>query len=992
MRTKLFILGGLFLLPILYFSCQSTASQQSITKETKTSTSGEYTYEYVTGDDSKTRVYTLENGLKVYMSVYKEEPRITTYIPVKAGGKFDPENSTGLAHYLEHMMFKGTHKFGTKDWEQEKVLLDSIENMFEHYRTLTDEGERKAYYKKIDQISNEASKFAIANEYDKMINSIGAVGTNAYTTTDRTVYINDIPANQLENWLDIESDRFSTIVNRLFHTELEAVYEEKNRSLDNDGWKVFESMYATMFKQHKYGTQTVIGTIEHLKNPSITDIVAYFNKYYIPNNMAICISGDFDPDQAIKLVDQYFGKMKRKDLEEYVSPVEPELTANREVEVFGPEANRLSMGFRFGGTASKDMPKLQMVDYMLSNATAGLIDLNLVQKQKVLSAGCYVDQLNDYSIHTFYGEPRQGQELAEVRDLLLAQIEKIKKGEFEEWLLDAIVNDFKKSRMRQMESNRSRANAMVMAFTNNMTWKDYISLIDEMEKITKEDIVNFVNERYNNYVIVYKKEGEDPNKQKVEKPQITKVDVDRDTQSDFMKNINARKVASIEPVFIDYSKDIETLKMNADIPVLYKKNSENELFTLYYLLDVGTNENPKYKIALDYLSYLGTGDKTGEDLKKEFYKLGCQFNVFSSSDRTYVFLSGLNENMVPAMQLFEELLENPRGDDKVLSNLKYDAHKTRADAKKNKRNILWSGLMNYAKYGEKSPFTNVLNNEQLDALTSEEMLDIIKDITKTAHRVMYYGPMSASDVVKTLNDNHKVPKELKPAPARVKFEEIGNEAPKVFWTNYDMVQAEIIFQSQGQEYDYKTAPEVRMFNEYFGGMSGIVFQEIREAQGLAYSVYSGYRSGNKKEENDYIMAYIGTQADKQEEAMNALVDLLNNFPEAEKTFETAKEAIVKKIESERITKTRVFFNYLDAKEKGLDFDIREKIYSKVKEMTFDDLKAFHTKYIKDKKYNISVVGDRNKLNFKALNKYGEVKELSLDEIFGYKESKKDLLN
>ena len=980
----------LVFIALFIISCKT--SHQGYTTKSSTDANG-YSYEYVTNDDSKTRIYTLDNGLKVYLSVYKEEPRIQTYIPVKAGGKFDPENSTGLAHYLEHMMFKGTNQFGTKDWEAEKVLLDSIENMFQHYRTLTDADERKAWYKKIDQVSNEASKLAIANEYDKMVNYIGATGTNAYTTEDRTVYTNNIASNQLENWLAIESNRFGMIVNRLFHTELEAVYEEKNRSLDNDGWKVYENLYKLMFKEHKYGTQTVIGTIEHLKNPSITDIKAYFDKYYVPNNMAVCLSGDLDPEKTIQLVDQYFGKLEASDLEEYVSQSEQPLSEVRETTVYGPDAENVTFAYQFGGTSSDDAPYMILVDMILNNATAGLIDINLVQKQQVLSAGCYPDQMNDYALHTFYGKPREGQTLEEVRDLILGEIEKVKKGEFEDWLIDAVINDFKKNKMRGLESNNSRANNMVMAFTNEMEWSDYISSIDKMEVITKEELVAFANEHYgDNYGIVYKKTGEDPNKMQVEKPSITKVDLDRQTKSDFFKSVENREVDDIQPVFVDYENDITKLDFNGNIPVLYKENEENDLFTLYYLLETGTNENPKVKLAMDYLKYLGTEDMSAEEFKKELYKLGADFNVNSSNERIYVFLSGLNEKMVPALQLFENLLANPKGDPEVLANLISDTHKGRSDAKKSKNSILWGGLMNYAKYGSDNPFTNVLSNEDLNALASEELISIIQAIPRSEHMIMYYGPMKEKQLISTLSKYHQVPEELSQLPERKVFAELDTDDSKVFWSNYDMVQAEIVFQHRGPKYDKKLSPEVNIFNEYFGGMSGVAFQEIREAQGLAYSVFGGYRQAAKKDKNDFLMAYVGTQADKQEEAMDAMIDILNNLPESEQTFDMAKKAILKKIESNRVTKTSLFFNYLDAKDKGLDYDIRKDIYKRVNEMTFDDLKSFHAKYVKDKKYNIAVVGDRNKLNFVALGKYGAVNELSLEDIFGYDEHISEHLN
>ena len=644
-------------------------------------------------------------------------------------------------------------------------------------------------------------------------------------------------------------------------------------------------------------------------------------------------------------------------------------------------------GFRMGGTSSEDKIILELVDYMLANSTAGLIDLNIVQQQKALNAYCFTYSLNDYSLHIFNGEPREGQTLDEVKDLLLEQIEKIKQGEFEDWLISAVVNDFKISKMKALESNNARANDMVMAFTNNMDWIDYISRIKKMEAITKEDIVKFANEKYQNYVAVYKRTGEDPNKMEVEKPAITKVDVDRSVQSDFFVKIKDRKVNEIQPVFVNYDEDVTKAKMKSDVEVLVKENTENELFTLYYLLETGTNENPKIKLALDYLQYLGTEDMDAETFKKEMYKLGCSFNVFSSNERVYVYLNGLSENMKPALELFENLLAQPKADDEALSNMISDAHKDRSDAKKSKRQIMWNGLMNYAKYGAESPFTNVLSNQELNELKASDLIEIIKGLTSYEHLVMYYGPMGADELVSVLNTHHKVPDQLQPLPERKNFAMLDTEDPKVFFTNYDMVQAEMVLQSRGPKYDHKITPEVTLFNEYFGGgMSSIVFQEIREAQGLAYSVFSSYQQGSKLEQNNVMMAYVGTQADKQEEALDAMMDLLNNLPETEKNFNNAKKAILNKIESNRITKTSVLFNYLSAQQKNLDYDIRQDVYSRVKDFTFQDLKDFHTKYVKGNQYNIAVIGDDKKMNFTALNKYGEVVKLSLDEIFGYEEN------
>ncbi len=973
------------LLALVMWSCTKDPNQL------QTGTSGGYSYEYVPNDPLKVRIYTLKNGLKVYLSQYTAEPRIQTAIAVKAGGKFDPADATGLAHYLEHIMFKGTSAFGTQDWNQEKVFLDSIESMFEHYRTLTDTVQRKEYYKQIDQVSNEASKFAIANEYDKLISAIGAKGTNAYTTEDRTVYINDIPSNQVQNWLTIEGNRFKEIVPRLFHTELEAVYEEKNRSLDNDYWKTFEEMYRAAFAKHPYGTQTVIGTIDHLKNPSITEIKNYFYKYYRPNNVAICMSGDLDYDKTIQLIEEKFGDWTpNPDLTNWTPVQEDPITAPIVREVYGPDAEWINVAFRFKGTGNKDFGLLRLTDMILANSQAGLIDLNLKQQQKVIEPTSFVNDLNDYSLHVLSGRPREGQTLDEVKKLLLEQIDLVKKGQFDDWLIEAVINDLKKQKTQQSEYNWSRSNDMVMAFTNGIAWDQYVSALDDLKKYTKEDIMKFATDNYkDNYVAILKRTGKDPNSQKVPKPPITKVSLNKESKSPFHEAILAAKVDKLQPVFLDYEKDVKKLKTDKGIDVLYTPNKENGLFTLYYLADKGTNHDPRMQHALEYLEYIGTEEMAAEDFNKEFYKLGCDFGVFASEDQTYVYLTGLTENMDKSMQLFEKLLANPKADDDALAKMIDGTFKKRDDTKLDKFAILWDGLVNYGTYGANSPFTNVLTNKQLRELTSEELINIIKDFTQTQHRILYFGPKTETDLLASLNTYHPVPGQLKPPPAPVDYAMSDMTKPGVYWTDYDMVQAEIIFLSKGEKYDPARAAKVRMFNEYFGGsMSSPVFQELREAQGLAYSAFASYSNASKKDKNDSFFGYIGTQADKQRESMKAMMGLIQEFPKSESGFEIAKQSLMNQLESERITKTGILFNYETAMKRGLDHDIRKDIYNDIQNMTLADLEKFQQEFIKGRKFNVVLVGSKDKLNLTDLRNYGDVRQLTLDELFGYEKPEK----
>ena len=969
----------------LFYSC--TSDQVSM----GTDSSGGYEYSYVDNDPLKVRIYTLKNGLKVYLSRYTAEPRIMTNIAVRAGGKNDPAHATGLAHYLEHIMFKGTTDFGTLDWNKEKPLLDSIEGLFESYRSISDSAERVAFYKKIDQVSSAASAFALANEYDKIVSGIGASGTNAYTMEDRTVYINDIPSNQVDNWLQLESNRFRTIIPRLFHTELESVYEEKNRSLDNDYWKTYETKNAALFPAHPYGTQTVIGTIDHLKNPSIIEIRKYFETYYRPNNVAICMSGDLDYDKTIALIDKYFGDWKPNSaLPVWKKTEEQPLTAPVLKEVYGPDAEWIELAFRFDGRTSADYPLLLITDMILSNSQAGLIDLNLRQEQKVLEPYTYVEARTDYSIHTFTARPRSGQSLDEVKDLLLEQVEKIKKGEFEEWLIPAIINDLKKQNLMSSENNYSRANQMVLAYTNDIPWNEMVGFQSSLKKITREDIIRFVSEKYsNNYVLVKKLTGKDPLAQKITKPAITPVTLNKEQKSPFHQKILEAKVETISPVFLDYEKDIQKTTMKSGIEVLSTANTENELFSLYYLTDAGTDNDPMAKIAVEYLQYIGTSKLDAASLKKEFYKLGCSFGVVATTDQTYVYLSGLSENMESALALFESLLADPKDDEGALKKMVDGILKQREDMMKDKSSILWSGLVNYGLYGLNSSFTNVLTNEELTQLKPADLTAFIKKFNSVTHRVLYYGPEDQDQLVSILNENHRVPDQLLPVPTAPKFEMKTVEDPSVYWTNYDMVQAEIVFVSKGSTYDPSISAEASMFNEYFGGsMSSPVFQELRERRGLAYAAWAGYNRGVRKDGNDFLFAYIGTQADKQKESMQAMMDLMQNFPRSENGFVVARKALISRMSTERIIKEGILFNYESAKKLGLDYDQRKNIYDGIQKLTLEDVASFHNRMIADKKYNVLVVGDRKRLDLKSLNSYGKVQELTTDELFGFKKAPK----
>jgi predicted Zn-dependent peptidase len=945
-----------------------------------------FQYESVPGDPLNARIYKLDNGLTVYFSVYDEAPRIQTYVAVKVGGKNDPSETTGLAHYFEHMMFKGTPNFGTLDWEQEKVLIDRIEKLFEVYRLETDETVRAELYRQIDSISFLASKLAIPNEYDKLMTAIGSRGTNAGTSYDYTIYIENIPSNQIEHWAMIQADRFDHPVLRLFHTELETVYEEKNMSLTNDGRKAMEEMMKALYPNHPYGNQTILGEAVHLKNPSMKNIREFFDTYYVPNNMAVIMSGDFDPDETIKIIDKYFGQLKPSKVPELIFKPEDPITEPIFREVIGLEAENVRVAWRFGDANSKDVPYINMISMVLSNGRAGLIDLNLNKKLLTLGAGASASNLADYSSLNLIGRNKAGQTLEEVKDLLMEQVELLKNGDFPDWLLEAAINNLKLQEMRRLESITGRAMAMSMSFLNNRPYEATVNYLNELNNIKKSDLVAFANQhlKNDNYVVVYKRQGSPGEIEKIEKPPITPIHINREAESDLLKKIKSAQIEEIQPVFLDYQKDITRIKGKNNIEILYTPNTENATFSLNYFFRFGDFHDPTISLAASYLNFLGTNSMSAEDISNEFYKLACTFSIRSSDNETTVSISGLSENFEKAMALFEDLLWNAQPDEQAFKNLVANIIKSREDMKANQR-ANFEGLVEFATYGPDNPFTYGLKNSELEALNPQEVLANLRKIWNYEHKVVFYGPQSAKEIRKLIGKHHRTPKKLSPVPEPKRFVPLETNTNRVLFAHYDANQSYLQTVSKGIQYDASLLPQITMYNSYFGGgMNAIVFQELREKRGLAYTARSNYSGPTRPDEYYINNSFIATQNDKVIDAFDAFNDLFNNMPESEVSFNLAQESILSNIRTQRILKQSVIWNYLSAQRMGHDTDLRKVLFEKIPKMTLEDVKAFNEKFIKDQPKTYIILGHENQVDFEAIEKlYGPVTKVSKEELFQF---------
>ena len=946
----------------------------------------DYHFTTVKGDAMQTRIYTLDNGLKVYMSVNKEQPRLQANIVVRTGSRNDPAETTGLAHYLEHLMFKGTQQFGTTDYAKEKPYLDEIERRYEHYRTLTDPTQRKNAYHEIDSVSQLAARYNIPNEYDKLMASIGSEGSNAYTSNDVTCYVENIPSNEIANWARIQADRFQNMIIRGFHTELEAVYEEKNISMGSDGSKEYAALWKLLAPTHPYGTQTTIGEQEHLKNPSIVNIKNYFHRYYVPNNVAIVLAGDFNPDAVIAIIDRYFGSWKpSKQLSRPEFEVQKPITSPRDTTVIGLDAENLMMAWRFKGANQLQNDTLDIVNRMLSNGKAGLLDININQPMKAMETGTYLADLHDYSMLLIEGVPLQNQKLDDLKALILAETTKLGRGEFSDDLLPAVLANKKLQFYKSLDSNQKRVSIMVDAFVNDKPWADVTQQIERQEKLTKQDIIDFARRhlRTDNYACVYKQMGTDTTLKKIEKPIITPIPANREFESKFLNEIRTAKTEPIQPVFVDFKKELTFSNTKSRLPLIYKKNTDDGIFDLVFRYDFGYTANKLYNTAFDYLDYIGTNDMTVSQIKQAFYKLACKYYAVMDQRTLSICLTGLNENMPQALQLLEKIMHQAKADKASWSRYCDMVEKARNDAKTDQKanfNALWD----YAIYGKYNPTRDKTPVKDLRTMDPQQLVDMLAQLGKMQHTVLYYGTSDLKQLDKLLTKEHPTPAKWAPMPVNKPYKPQLTAQNEVLIAPYDAKNIYLRqYNNEGKTWSLAKAPVETLFNQYFGGgMNTVVFQELRETRALAYNAYAMYKRPEYKDDSESFFTHIISQNDKMGDCIKVFNEIVDSMPQNEAAFDLAKQSLTKSIQSERTTKFNIFQRYLFLKQLGLDHDYMQDIYATLPKLTLQDIVSFARQNIAHKPYRYAVLGNEKNLDMKVLEKIAPVKRLTTEDIFG----------
>jgi len=965
-------LGQKFSLHILFlFGITICCSCQSIKKTSK------YDFEVVDNGPFKVKTYTLKNGLKLYLVPREDEPTIQTRIIVKAGANQDPEDARGLAHYLEHLLFNGTDKIGSFDFEKEKPLLGEIENLFELYGKTNDEAKKKNIYKKIDSLSYEASKYSRQNEYTDLMTEMGITFLNAFTNSHVTGYMNGIPSNQLEKWISLEAERFRNPVFRGFHTELETVYEEMNARSDNGYLQAISKLQEITFSSDYY--KAPIGKVESLKNPSLLKTKEFYDTYYVPNNMAIIMSGDFDPDEATRLIEEKFSWMRPKELPKKKKLPSPILKSNIEATIITPEKESLAMYFVHKAANTEEAILAEFVEMLVLNGNLGIVDIGETNAKSNWFNTSYQPYYEDFSVHFFEGEPKEGISVEQLRNTVLKDLDRLKTGNFPDWMLEAVANDLNKRFISITDSNSGIVSLLQEAYSYGIPLRDFFSKQDKFQEITKSDVMEFAKKYYNNYSIVYKRQGENDFK-KVAKPSITGLStINNDKNSTFGKKIKSINVETIQPKLVDFKKEIAKISLKNGVNVNFVENEDNDLFNLRIVFDKVIDDKTS-GITNKYIKLAGTDTYTSSDLKEVLYKIGTEYNIVTNEYNTTLYIDGLSKNLEKSLQLLKHLMLNLKEDNILFESLKNE-ELAKIENQKNNKYQLFEKTLNYVNNDSTTYFQSFLTKRDLEKLTTKKIINQVSELFNCSYEIYFYGSKSKKEITSIFNEVlEEKSSQVSSGIVHSRIRKTYN-SNNVFLVDSNSKQIDITFTTNLKPFNKKHNPLYVLFNDY---LDTFINESIRETKGMAYSATSTIQYPNYTDESYCHYTKVSTQTDKYLEALKINHDLINNMPMDKSVFLKVKSRWEGVWNSQRIVKNAVLYHYEKSINRGINYDYRKHYFEELATITLEDFESFYNEQIKNSLYNLIIIGDLNEIDRMELSKYGKVTELGIEDIFGGK--------
>ncbi|MEM6525146.1 MAG: insulinase family protein [Bacteroidota bacterium] len=926
----------------------------------------------------KIETFELDNGLKVFLNEDRNASNVYGAVWVNAGGKNDPADATGIAHYLEHMLFKGTTELGTQNYELEKPHLDTIRILYDELAAAEDKNIKLDIQKRINEQELKAAQHAIPNEFDKLVKSIGGTSVNAGTSFDYTNYYNIFPGNQLEKWLEIYAHRFQNPVFRLFQSELEVVYEEKNRAADDLERRVTEKFQEYIYGDHPYSTQTVLGDVEHIKNPSLSKMYKYFQDYYVSNNMALVLCGNFSTEEAKPLIEKSFGKLKRGKVPELADYERSQFSGRVLEKVRITPIKAGFMGYKLVPYGHPDQPALDVIDRMMSNQNeTGFID-KLTINNEVLYAGGYSEFLeDDGSTFIFYVPKLFGKSLKKFEEQIRSSFQSIAAGNFTEEYMESVKNGLYRNLSLSQERIAARGRYLGLSFVYGLDYKDLLSYSEKIKKLSKKDIQLAAATYYgDNYFTMQSRTGF-PKKPKLKKPPYKPISSRTELSSAYAQKFKRLPERTTEPRFIEVDRDLQII----DEYIYCTNNPLNDVFTITLNIATGLTQDPYYAQMTAALDNSGTTKYSVVELKNEFAKLGATYSFGVGYSAFTISVTGLDREFERTMELVQHLLEEFDPKESTIENL-YNQRKT--ENKINKNNPSAGGRMLYAYglFGEKSAFKKRIPIKELKQLKPTLLKTKLESMLANGFNDIHYvGQKDKRDISTFFTTNTLFRKNKKNDYEFLEAKE-ATETTIYLVNDKKAIQSYVYYIVNGEALDYESTFKKEAFNSYYtNSLSGLLFQEVREFRSLAYSTGGDYFDPiYEPQKNGRLVLFTGSQADKTTNAVEVVLNLIEDMPVYETRIEPIKQGLILESASSKPGFRDLSETADEFLKTGFSDDPNKINYGKYAQLTFDDVKSFYEDNIKGKPVTVTIYGDASKLDKAKLNQFGKVIELEMKDI------------
>ena len=932
----------------------------------------------------KVKEYRLENGLTVWLNEDHSQPKVFGAVVVKAGAKDCPD--TGIAHYFEHMMFKGTDRIGTLDYESEKVLLDSIAMKYDELAMTEDTAARARLQKEINELSIRSSEYVIPNEFNRLINRFGGSGLNAATSYDATIYFNTFSPQYMVQWAEINSERLINPVFRLFQSELETVYEEKNMYGDFIGGQVMDTLMARYFGPHPYA-YPIIGSTKNLKNPRLTEMHKFFEDYYVASNMALILSGDFDAQQVMPILEKAFSRIRSGNAPKQEKVMLPPFNGRETMKVKFPIPFIKAMGLGFRGVSAnhEDQVALNIAVNLLNNANGtGYLD-KLMVEHKLMGALAINESMNEAGILAVAIMPKLLiQSYSSAEKMVWDEINRVKNGDFSDEMFNSLKLEQKRQYASSLENIDSRATIMMNLFSQGKSWNDYLNEVARIESITKEDVR--VAQKYfsNNYLCVTKSTGKYP-KDNLPKPAFSPV-VPRnaDASSSYAKQLEKIPEQQVAPRIIDFEKDVKTSKLTPLVTLYTTPNPLNDIFTLNISYGIGALEQPELMQLTNYLQLLGTESLSFEQFRSRLQSIGSTLAFDVTPDAFVMKVTGFDNHIDETMELVGDFIRHAKADDKKLRQIVDDAKVSEKAFFKSGDNVA-SALLEQVKYGDQSRYLRKLSLSQIKKLKGKDMLAIYDKVRSVQCDLHYCGTLPVEKVIGTIRQHLPLERTTIASNSPYYRELKQYDRPTVFFIDMpDMAQSIVYGYVKGDPVDDKASRHAsRLFSVYFGGdMSSLMFQEIREFRSFAYRTSGRYQLPNHAHKGTAgsFTAMLSTQSDKTLDALGVLDSLIREMPLKPERVEAVKQTLVNRINNDYPPFRNLSEKVASARMEGFDRDPAEEFLRDIATMDMQDISRFYREQISGRPVVYVIGGEPKHIDMKKLAENRTIKKLKNKKI------------